>query len=206
MQLKASLGKHAGKVKILGDGEVRLFGLVLERTSGVVYDSLGLEGVRAKQLLRFNLPHWNQQIRMRNPHLYVLHYGTNESEDEKLKMGKYKEQLGQVIDQFRKALPTASCLLVSPMDRGRKSSETGKIVSRVIMKKIVNVQREVALAKKCAFWSTYDAMGGFGSMRRWYEATPKLAGGDYTHPTRRGANRIGAMFFTAFMEAFQKIP
>ena len=46
-------------------------------------------------------------------------------------------------------------------------------------------------------------MGGWGSLKRWYRAKPALAGGDLTHPTRRGANLLGAMFFSALMEAYR---
>jgi lysophospholipase L1-like esterase len=205
IRLKAKKdGKHSGVVKVI-EGQTRLFGLVLERTrGGVTYDSIGLEGVRAKQLLKHNHSHWRTQIQMRNPDLFVLHYGTNESEFANMKMSAYEQSLTKVIQRFKKAVPKAACLLVSPMDRARKDEDTGRIRSRYIVKKIVDSQRKVAMQQNCAFWSSYDAMGGWGSMARWYRARPQLAGGDLTHPTRLGANRIGAMFFAALIEAYQK--
>ncbi len=205
IKIKApSSGKWEAKITLNGDGKVTLFGFTFERNKGgIVYDSLGLEGARAKLLLNLSTPEWTKQIRRRNPDLYVLHYGTNESVNSRMNMELYKKSLKQVIKRFKRALPRASCLLVSPMDRAKKDEETGKIKSMRIVSKIVSAQREVSLAEGCAFWSTYDAMGGRGSMSRWYNASPKLAGGDLTHPTSSGANRIGAMFFAALMDAYK---
>ena len=203
VKLKTPIGRHSVTVKVIGGGEVRLFGIAFERPGGVVYDALGLEGVRAKLLLKMNMAHWYSQIRSRNPDLFVLHYGTNESEQEEMNFQRYRKTLKRVILRFKRAVPKASCLLVSPMDRGKKDPNTGKIRSRRVVRKIVEIQRAVADEEHCAFWSTFDAMGGSGSMGRWYRAHPKLAGGDLTHPTSKGANLIGAMFFAAIMEGYK---
>jgi hypothetical protein len=198
-------GAWKTKVQVIGDGEVTLFGLVFERKrGGVVYDSLGLEGARAKLLLNMMSSSWIQKIRQRQPDLYILHYGTNESVNARMSMKKYKVGLRKVIKRFKKTLPKASCMLMSPMDRGEKNPETGQIKSMRIVSRIVRAQREVSAEENCAFWSAYDAMGGRGSMGRWYNASPKLAGGDLTHPTGSGANRIGAMFFAALMDGYQR--
>ena len=204
--IKAPLGLHKVEVRPVGDGEVTLLGMSLERGGGgVVYDSLGLTGSRARQQLKWDRSHWVQQARWRTPDLFVLHYGTNESEDKRMSMSKYATVLRRVIQRHRSAHPQASCLFVSPMDRAFRSKESGRISTRPIIPKIVRTQREVALSEGCAFWSAYDAMGGWGSLKRWYRASPPLAGGDLTHPTRRGANLLGAMFFSAMMEAYAQV-
>ena len=198
-------GAHSARVKVVGDGEVRLFGFVFERNrAGVVYDALGLEGVRARLLLNIEYASWLTQLKQRQPDLYILHYGTNESEKVDLKLGAYKKQLHQVVRRFKRALPSTPCLLMSPMDRAKKNPETGRLKSMAVVESIVTAQREVAAESGCAFWSAYDAMGGRGSMARWYRSSPKLAGGDLTHPTGMGANRLGAMFFAALMEGYRK--
>jgi lysophospholipase L1-like esterase len=200
--VKAPLGLHKIEVKPIGDGEVRLFGLSAERSGGgVVYDSLGLTGSQANQQLKWDRGHWLKQAKWRSPDLFVIHYGTNESENERMSMTKYAEVLKKLIKRLRAVNSGAACLFVSPMDRAF-NNERGVIQTRPIIPKIVKTQREVALAEGCAFWSAYDAMGGWGSLKRWYQAKPALAGGDLTHPTRRGANLLGAMMFSALMEAY----
>ena len=203
LKLKSSSNAMT-KVKLVGDGDVTLYGVVFERRrGGVVYDALGLEGARAKLLLKLFGPMWRHQIRQRSPDLVILHYGTNESQNSRMSIKKYKIALKRIVGQFKTALPKTACMLLSPMDRGVKDSETGDIKSMRLVAKIVRAQREVAADTGCAFWSTYHAMGGRGSMAKWYNASPKLAGGDLTHPTGRGANRIGAMFFASLMDGYQ---
>ncbi len=204
-EIRVPDGHHTFELRTLGKGEVRLFGVVFERDGpGVVYDSLGLDGARAKLLKRFDRPHWHDQLRLRRPDLLVLHYGTNESQFRRLSSKRYRADLSGTIGHLRAALPGVSCLLVGPMDRAEKHPESGKLVTRPVVKRIVRVQREVAWRQGCAFWNTYRAMGGEGSMARWYRMKPKLASGDLTHPTRRGADRIGQMLYLALMDGYQR--
>ncbi|MCA9542896.1 MAG: SGNH/GDSL hydrolase family protein [Myxococcales bacterium] len=197
-------GPHVLGVRTLGHGEVRLFGAVLEREGpGVTYDALGLDGTRVRLLRKFNAEHWHTQLRQRRPDLLVLQYGTNESQLAHLGMDAYKADLTQIVGHLRAALPGVGCLLVSPLDRAEKD-EHGKLVTRPVVKRIVDAQREVALKQGCAFWNTWRAMGGEGSMARWYKARPSLGRGDLTHPTWRGAERVGAMLFAALMEGYRE--
>ncbi|MEZ4435662.1 MAG: MBL fold metallo-hydrolase [bacterium] len=196
-------GAHTFRLRTLGRGEVRLFGVVFERQGpGVVYDSLGLDGARAKLLRRYDPEHWHDQLRLRRPDLLVLHYGTNESQFAGLSAKRYHEDLSQTVGHLRAALPGVSCLLVGPLDRAEKD-ENGKLVTRDVVRRIVKVQREVAWRQGCAFWNTWRAMGGEGSMARWYRMKPPLGGGDLTHPTARGADRVGAMLYLALMDGYE---
>ena len=51
--------------------------------------------------------------------------------------------------------------------------------------------KKMSQEEQIAYWSIYDAMGGRGSMITWVENG--LAGSDYVHFTRTGANKIGEM-------------
>src|SRR5690606_24370105 len=71
------------RVKVRGDGEVRLFGAVLERDApGVVVDELGIGGTRAANHLGWDEGTWSDNLRRRAPDLWVLAYGANEAIDE----------------------------------------------------------------------------------------------------------------------------
>jgi lysophospholipase L1-like esterase len=61
----------------------------------------------------------------------------------------------------------------------------------------------VALAHGAAFWNTFDAMGGEGSMARWSRSRPQLGGEDLTHPTPLGAEAIGALLSGAIIDAYE---
>ncbi len=196
-------GKHVFRLRTQGNGAVRLFGAVVERGGpGVVYDSLGINGARASLLTRYNAAHWHEQIRLRRPDLLILHFGTNESQDPQMGAKRYREELSAIVGQVRQALPGVSCLIVSPLDRADRDEATGELTTRPVVKRIVQVQREVAYAQGCAFWNTWQAMGGEGSMAKWMRTG--LGGGDLTHPTPRGADRIGAMLFAALMDGHHR--
>ncbi len=202
-EIRTSEGRHKLRIKTLGGGKVRLFGVALERDSGVVYDSLGIDGTRAKLLRKMNPEHWHKQLRQRRPDLLILNYGTNESESRSLNLDRYRDDLAYTLGHLRAALPGISCLIVAPMDRAKRSKKSGRLATMPIIKRILRVQREVAYAQGCAFWNTWRAMGGEGSMARWYRARPPLGAGDLTHPTGRGGDRLGAMLFAALMEGYR---
>ena len=68
--------------------------------------------------------------------------------------------------------------------RGRR---TTAIQSRPVMPLLVEAQRKAAHAQGCAFYSTYDWMGGKGSAAKWFKK--HLVGSDFQHLSRRARTR-----------------
>lgn len=195
-------GPHRLRLRVLGDGEVHLYGVVLERDSpGVVYDSLGMVGARAARLLNADEAHLASQLELRNPDLIILQFGGNEAGDRAMSMSWYERTLTEVVRRFRAARPNSSCLLMSPLDQGEVGPR-GQVRTIPTVPKIVAVQRKVAFAQGCAFFDTFQAMGGEGSMYRWYKASPRLGFGDFRHATPLGYEVIGNMFYKALMKGF----
>ncbi|HJU53412.1 MAG TPA: GDSL-type esterase/lipase family protein [Pyrinomonadaceae bacterium] len=200
-------GENTFEVKS-ASGSVRLFGAVIENDGpGVVYDSLGVNGAYAGLLATaMNAEHWAEQLRHRNPNLVVINYGTNESQyasDDQ--MQRYEKDLREVIRRVRVALPTVSILVVSPMDRGKRVPG-GKIVTMPSIPKIVEMQRRVALEENVAFFNTFQAMGGEGTMAKWAAGKGKnhLVGGDLTHPTAEGAEVVGRLIYEGIADGYAK--
>lgn len=184
-------------------GPVRLFGWTFESGGrGVIYHSLGLNGGQVQAVLRYFEPHqWAEQLRHQRPDLVVLNYGTNESVYPDYIERDYAGELRQVIQRVKEAVPQASILIMSPMDRGERSAE-GAIVTVPAVERIVAIQRMVAAETGCAFFDTFDAMGGAGTMARWYAERPRLVSADFTHPLPAGAARVGALLDGAFEAGF----
>lgn len=200
-------GENSFEVKSAG-GSVRLFGAVLENDGpGVVYDSLGVNGAYAGLLVTaMNEGHWVEQLRHRSPNLVVINYGTNESQYASPdQMQRYEKDLREVIRRVREALPNVSILVLSPMDRGKRVPG-GKIVTLPAIPMIVEMQRRVALEEHCAFFNTFQAMGGEGTMAKWSAGTGKnhLVGGDLTHPTAEGAEIVGSLIYEAIKDGYTK--
>ncbi|HEX8707663.1 MAG TPA: GDSL-type esterase/lipase family protein [Pyrinomonadaceae bacterium] len=200
-------GENTFEVKTLG-GSVRLFGAVIENEGpGVVYDSLGVNGAYAGLLATvMNEEHWAQQLRHRNPNLVIINYGTNESQyasPEQLE--RYEKDLREVVRRVRVALPGVSVMIVSPMDRGKRVGG-GKVITLPSIPMIVEMQRRVALDTGCAFFNTFQAMGGEGTMAKWSAGTGKnhLVGGDLTHPTAEGSEIVGRLIYEAINDGYTK--
>ena len=86
-------------IRTLGGGDVRVFGIVLERdVPGVTYDALGALGGRASLWTSMNDAHWAEQMALRDPALVVVQYGTNESEDGGVNEPQYRKFLGDLLD------------------------------------------------------------------------------------------------------------
>jgi lysophospholipase L1-like esterase len=193
-------GPHEVTLRPKGNGEVTLFGVVMERDQpGVVYDSLGSLGASIHWMTLPNREEWIESLRLRRPHLVILGLGTNESGYGYLPIAQYEADYKKVIQTIREALPAVSILIMAPMDRGTRGAN-GEIVTMPKIPELVEAQRRVARDNDCAFFDTYEAMGGEGTMARWYHGKPRLVNGDYTHPTLTGANRVGDWLVRALLE------
>ena len=197
-------GPHAMTIRTRNTGEVQMFGVVMESShQGVEYDSLGVNGAFIGLLAHYIDPdHWAEQLRHRNPDLLIIGYGTNESQFERLPMDQYQADTREAVRRIRSALPGMSIMLVGPMDRGTRGAGAS-IVTRPMIPKLIAYQRRLAAELGCAFFDTYTAMGGEGTVARWFEAKPRLMGGDYTHPTVQGAEIVGTLIYDAMMRAYE---
>jgi lysophospholipase L1-like esterase len=198
-EIRVADGSH--KLELTGVNQgARAYGVVLERdATGVVYDSLGVNGIGIGSYLTIERQHWIDQLRHRRPDLVVLSFGGNEARSN-FDPEAVKQNTKEVIAIVRQALPQASILLVGPGDSAVKIG-TG-LVSAPLLPKVLAKQREAAMESKIAYWSMFDAMGGAGSMAKWYEANPRLGAGDLLHPTPKGGEVLGDMMFNAVLQGF----
>jgi lysophospholipase L1-like esterase len=183
------------KLELRSEGNVRLFGLTAAKPDpGVVYDSLGLNGASITVLSRvFNEAHWAGQLRHRDPQLVIVNYGTNEADFAAFIQRGYETELREAIRRIRAAVPQASILVMSPMDRGHRTG-IDDIETMETIPRIVDTQGRVARDTGCAFFDTFAAMGGAGTMARWYTARPRLVSADLIHPYPAGGKQIAATF------------
>jgi len=200
-----ALPAGANEVELtVASGTVRLFGFRFDKDGpGIQYSSLGINGARVQMVVAFfELGQWTSALRHENPDLVVVNYGTNESIFPDYIDREYAGELQKVISRLRAALPNASILIMSPMDRGVKGSD-GTISTPEVLPRLIEVQRQVAAETGCAFFNTFEAMGGEGTMAKWYSSTPRLVSADYMHPMPAGAAKVGALFEQALVGAYE---
>jgi lysophospholipase L1-like esterase len=187
---------HRIEVRTVGTGKVRILGIVTEHIApGVSYDVLGINGARAKRLISWNNTAFVDNIVQRKPDLIIVAYGTNEVSDGDWTIESYQRMFAAILRTFRRAAPQASILVYGPPDRA-DIALGGK------MSAMIEAQRRAALEVGAAFWSSYGAMGGPGSMDVW--ASMGLGQGDRVHLTKDGYVRMGSMFYEDVYDAFKK--
>lgn len=193
-------GPHSIEFRYFRGGPVSFYGVAVERDGpGVVYDSLGLVGARANRLLNFDADHIADQMKRRQVNLIVLGFGGNEASDDRPEEAFYEDFL-EVLRQMRQGRDDLGCLVFSPLDQATR--ERGRIRTLPTIPRIVAAQRRAAFDSGCAFYDTWQAMGGENAMRRWYKARPRLAMGDFRHATPAGYEIIGNMFYKALLAGF----
>lgn len=199
------LSENSWEVVVPEGSPARVFGVTFQTGKpGIQYDSLGLNGAYISVLARmFNEKAWGDELRQAKPNLVVINYGTNESMYAKFVDYTLEKELRKTIQRIRTAVPDADILMMSPMDRGARSS-TGEIVTVPALARLVTIEQRVAADEKVAFFNTYQAMGGEGTMGRWYEAEPRLVGADFIHPMPRGAKIVGGLLNEALMHGYHR--
>lgn len=186
-------------------GPVRLFGVSFESDGpGVIYNSLGLNGGQVQVVVRyFDKTQWALELQHERPDLVVLNYGTNESVYADYIERYYAGELREVIARVKAAVPNASVLVMSPMDRGQRDA-TGQITTVPTLPRLVQIQQQIAGEMDCAFFNTFQAMGGEGTMGRWYESQPRLVSADFMHPLPGGARKVGVLLDQALETGFRE--
>jgi lysophospholipase L1-like esterase len=200
----ATVNGGAQKFKLeLRKGRSRVFGMTLENTTGAVVDNLGIVSASVLNFGQRDAAHFATELGHRGADLVMIMLGANEATflapgdgDTKLYQSRYEK----LLDPVRRGRPDASCLVVSPTDVAEVKD--GNYRSRGVVPVLIEAQRKAAQAKGCAFYSTYDWMGGRGSAVKWFRAG--LLGGDFVHLSVKGANKLTDAVYDALTEGFRR--
>jgi lysophospholipase L1-like esterase len=201
-EIRVPDGEHELELVSGQGGMTRAFGVVLERdVPGVVVDAVGIQGARIRFIDKQDDAHWSEQLRARKPALIMYQFGANESADGfAYPMAEYHRTMKDVLDQGRRALPEAGCLVIGAMDRAHKRDDL--LVSMEVIVAIVKEQRRAAGDVGCAFFDTHRAMGGVGSMASWVRKG--LGQADLTHPSGLGAEVLATWLYRALMQGYRE--
>ncbi len=195
-------GGSASSIKIAATmpNQAYFYGVSLESGNGVYVDNfpwrgntgLGFEDIAESSLMQFS--------KLMNYKLIILSFGANETSFGSSENNWYANQMIKVINNLKKAFPQTSILIIGVGDRSIKRGT--RFVTDPNIPKLLKVQQAIAAKTGVAFWSLFDAMGGYNSMDSWVNANPPLALMDYTHPSWQGAAKIGNMIAQALINAY----
>ena len=172
-------------------------GIMRDGASGVSMDNIAMRGVSGTLFTSIDRRTLAPFFQQQNVRLLLLQYGGNSVPY--LKPGKsitgYMQQLKSQIELFKRMIPDAHIIFIGPSDMA--TSVEDEMMTYPYLPMVVDSLRSVAQESGVAFWDMFRAMGGRGSMVRWVEADPQLAGEDYIHFTPRGARRVSEMLWGA---------
>ncbi len=202
-KFKVPDGPHHFEIRTLSKRPVWLFGLAVERDRpGVIVDTLGINGSRARYQLLWDDTIYREHLQRRKPDLVVLAYGTNESGDDS-PIEEYERDLRAVVERVRETVPEASCLLIGPSDRPLQVEER-VFENRSRTLQIIEVQHRVAIESGCGFFDLVAFQGGALSMVQWAANDPAYASQDHIHYSRLGYKRLGEVLLAALLEGMNE--
>lgn len=189
--LQISLVKRQGK-----EGSFTLFGITTESApNGIMYHAIGVNGAHVPAYLRCQL--FTKQLAELKPDLVILGIGINDAYGRRFSQANFEDNYDQLISEIKQAAPDAAIIFTTNND--------SYLYRRYVNKNGEKVRESMfSMAKKynAGVWDMFEVMGGLNSIVLWQKNG--LAQSDKIHFTREGYLMIADLFFTAFMQDFEK--
>ena len=186
------------KCEIHLQGKGNVYGVSLETPTGVIVDNIPMRGCSGNIFTKIDSTQLSDFYRETNTRLIILQFGGNmipQTENPSTISGYVRSTLRQQIRYIRACAPQASILFIGPSDMS--TNIDGQMTTYPLVPYMDKLLKKMAAEEQIAYWSMYDAMGGKDSMVRWVEIG--LAGSDYVHFTRAGANKVGKILYEWLM-------
>jgi hypothetical protein len=189
-------------IKLSGTESPDFYGVSLTCGSGISFDNIPLRGSSGLEFTSADKLFFRRVVKNLNVKLLIMQFGVNVVPYVTSNYSFYEKGFSNQLN-FLKSIDPDLQIIVMGVGDAAQQTDNG-IESYPNIEKIRDAQRRAAFANGCAFWDSYEAMGGKNSIYSWVHADPPLAQKDYTHLTRAGAQIIGELFFRAFITEYSK--
>lgn len=193
--LEATLQQGVNTLTISVHGEYDIYGIQLDDVKGVSLDNVPMRGCSGTIFSQIDEQTLRPYFQHENVRLIILQYGGNSVPGctSAKSISGYMKSLRRQVSLFRRLAPEARILFIGPADMATRIG--GEMKTYPNLAQMVDSLREMSLQQGIAFWDMYSAMGGRGSIVKWYRAKPQLAGGDFIHFTPKGAQKMADMLY-----------
>lgn len=193
--LTATLDQPANSVTLTTQGAYDIYGIMLDDLKGVSFDNVPMRGCSGTIFSQIDEQTLKPFFDHENVRLLILQYGGNSVPacTTAKSISSYMTSLRKQIRLFHRLAPQATILFIGPADMATRIG--GEMKTYPSLPEVVDSLREMSLQEGAAFWDMYAAMGGKGSIVKWYRAKPQLAGGDFVHFTPKGAQKMADMLY-----------
>jgi len=183
-------------------GNIDLYGIALDGSYGVAMDNIPLRGSAGLEFTQTNRAMLKNMYNDLNVSLVLLQFGVNVAPNIVESYSYYERAFYRQLKLLKQIKPDLSIVVMGISDMARK--EENQVVSYPNLEKIRDAQKNAAFKAGCAFWDSYEAMGGEGSMTDWANGDPPLARKDFIHLTYTGSNKLAEMFLNSLMNDFRR--
>lgn len=189
-------------LEFFGQGEV--YGISLETPTGVIVDNIPMRGGSGNVFTKIDAGQLKTFFRETNTRLIILQFGGNVMPwaDTPERVRGYAYSMRKQIRHLRTCAPEASILFIGPSDM--TTVVDGEKTSYPMLPLMDQQLARMAASEGIAYWSLYQAMGGWNSMIEWNEKG--LAATDGVHFTQAGANKAGGMLWKWLEKKIAKSP
>lgn len=198
-----TFARAVSSVTLEVEGETDILGIQLDGQTGVSMDNIPMRGSSGNCLTTISRSSVRSFYDRENVALFILQYGGNSTPYlNQAKLHDFKESIKRIIRTCHELEPQAKVLFIGPADMAHNNKE-GELESYPILPALNDSLRAAAAEAGAAYWNMYAAMGGRGSIIRWVEANPQLAGEDYIHFTPLGAKKIAKLLYDTLHQYYR---
>lgn len=182
-------------VKVHVDGPTHVYGVMLDTKLGVNIDNIPMRGSSGNFFSRITRATMTPFFEHENVRCVILQYGGNSVPYLKTEQSQMEfcQNMQKQIKYFQQLAPEARILFIGPSDMS--TSVKGQLATYPQLPGFVEMLEKYITEAGAAFWNMYEAMGGKGSMIKWVNSHPQLAGEDYIHFTQKGAEQISDLLY-----------
>lgn len=184
-----------------GNHSPDIYGMALDGKSGIALDNIPLRGSSGTGFTKYDTAFLKSMMHHLKVKLIMLHFGVNLVPLVREDYTFYENRFYRQLKMLKSVNEDVSIIVMGVSDMSRK--EGGNYRSWPNIEKIRDAQKSAAFRAGCAFWDTFEAMGGRNSMPGWVFSNPPLARKDFTHFTYKGSVVIAKMFYKALMNDYR---
>lgn len=201
--VKLSFGSLPNSFQLQFNGSSpEIYGIALDGGPGVTVDNIPMRGSAGTRFTAVDKGNYKKMMQLMNTRLVLMEFGGNmlPSVAGPKSITKYKEEFKRQLEYVKEVAPDAAIITIGPADMSK--SVEGKLQTYPYLAEVRDALREASFETGCAFWDMYEVMGGRNSMPSWVKQG--LAGKDYIHFTRDGAEKMAEIFTKALIDDYNE--
>ena len=185
-------------IEFTGKDSPDLYAINFDSNQGIYFDNIPMRGSSGTDFSKILCSQLSSIFKQLNTKLIIYQFGINVVPSNLESYNFYEQWVYHQLKYLKQCSNDASILVVGTSDISFRT-DSG-IYSYPSVVKVRNAQKRAAERAGCAFWDTYEAMGGANSMQIWVKKG--LASKDFTNFNYSGAQKISQLLYQAIYNEY----